>query len=266
MKRIVPGLLIAGFWFLLLLKGSVLLFSIVMAVLAFAGGDEYVRMVSGKEQKGIERLFLDFVLVIPVVGISIFPQLTVLPLFIIASFFILSGYFFIKYKFLEDSYLLFCRLVFGLVFIGLLGAHLVLIRYLPEGGSWLIVVSAITASSDSGAYFVGRRIGKHKLCPSISPNKTIEGALGGVGAGLLGAMFFAFLLLPVVHWSFLMLSAVFISGVGIAGDLTESIIKRGTGAKDSGTCLAGHGGILDRVDSLLFAAPVIYYLIVFSGV
>lgn len=266
MKRIVPGLFIAGFWLLLLLKGSVLLFGIVVVVVVLVGCDEYVRMVSGGEQKTTERLFLNFTLAIPVVGVCIFPQISALPLFTILSFFILTGYFFTKYKFFEDSYLRFCRLVFGLIYVGLLGSHLVLIRYLPEGGAWLVVVSAITACSDSGAYFVGRAIGKHRLCPSISPNKTIEGALGGVVAALIGAVFFASVLLPVVNWPFLFFSTILLSGVGIAGDLTESIVKRGTGTKDSGKCLAGHGGVLDRVDSLLFAAPVLYYLIVLSGI
>lgn len=266
MKRTVPGLFIAGFWLFLLLKGSILLFSIVVIIVVLAGSDEYVKMATGGEEQGFERFFLDLVVAVPVVGICIFPQIAALPLFILVSFLLLTGYFLIKSKFFEDSYLRFCRLVFGLIYIGLLGSYLVLLRHLPEGGVWLIVVSAITACSDSGAYFIGRAFGKHKLCPSISPNKTIEGALGGAGAGLSGAILFAFLLLPGVHWPFLMLSAVLISGVGIAGDLTESIVKRGTGTKDSGTCLAGHGGILDRIDSLLFAAPVIYYLIIFSGV
>jgi len=266
MKRIVPGLFIAGFWLLLLLKGSVLLFSIVVVVVVLVGCDEYVRMASGEEQKTSERLFLSFTLAIPVAGVCIFPQITVLPLFTILSFFILTGYFFTKYSFFEDNYLRFCRLVFGLIYVGLLGSHLVLLRYLPDGGAWLVVVSAITACSDSGAYFVGRAIGKHKLCPSISPNKTIEGALGGVVAALLGVVLFASVLLPVVNWPFLLFSTILLSGVGIAGDLTESIVKRGTGTKDSGKCLAGHGGVLDRVDSLLFAAPVLYYLIVLSGV
>ena len=266
MKRIVPGLLLAGFWLLLLLKGSILLFSVVILIVVFAGCDEYVRMVSGKEENGGERYLLDFILAIPVIGVCIFPQVSVLPVFLLISFFVLTGYFIIKYQFLEDSYLYFCRLAFGLIYIGLLGAHIVLLRYLPEGGAWLIIVSTITACSDSGAYFIGRAIGKHKLCPHISPNKTIEGALGGIVAGILGAILFAFLLLPDIYWLFLVFSSLLIAVVGIAGDLTESIVKRGTGTKDSGKCLAGHGGILDRVDSLLFAGPVLYYLIIFLGV
>jgi phosphatidate cytidylyltransferase len=72
--------------------------------------------------------------------------------------------------------------------------------------------------------------------------------------------------LPAVNWWFLIGTAVFLAGVGIAGDLTESIIKRGTATKDSGRCLAGHGGILDRVDSLLFVGPALYYLLAFPGV
>ena len=266
MKRIVPGLLLAGFWLLLLLKGSILLFSVVIMLVVCVGCDEYVRMASGEGENRVERYFLDFVLAIPVLGICLFPQVSALPFFILISFFVLTGYFIVRYQFLEDSYLHFCRLAFGLIYIGLLGAHLVLLRYLPDGGGWLIIVSAITACSDSGAYFVGRAIGKHKLCSHVSPNKTIEGALGGISAGILGAVFFAFLLLPDIHWLFLVFSSLLIAGVGIAGDLTESIVKRGTGTKDSGKCLAGHGGILDRVDSLLFAGPVLYYLIIFSGV
>lgn len=266
MKRIVPGLLLAGFWLLLLLKGSVLLFSAVILIVVCVGCDEYVRMASGEEKNSLGRYFLDFVLAIPVIGICFYPQISILPFFLLISFFLLTAYFIVRYQFIEDSYLRFCRLAFGLIYIGLLGAHLVLLRYLPDGGIWLIIVSAITACSDSGAYFVGRAIGKHKLCPHISPNKTIEGALGGIGAGILGAVFFAFLLLSANNWYFLLLSALLIAGIGIAGDLTESIVKRGTGTKDSGRCLAGHGGILDRVDSLLFAGPVLYYLIIFSGV
>jgi len=266
MKRIVPGLFIAGFWLLLLLKGSILLFNIVVIFVVLIGCDEYVRMAAGEVTNRIERWLIDSILAMPVVAVCIFPQISLLPLFTLISFFSLSGYFIIKYQYIEDSYLRFCRLVFGLAYIGLLGAHVILLRHLPEGSSWLIIVTAITAGSDSGAYFVGRAIGKHKLSPHISPNKTIEGALGGICAGLLGAVFFALLLLPAIHWFFLIFSTILVTCVGITGDLTESIIKRGTGTKDSGTVLAGHGGILDRVDSLLFAAPVLYYFLVFTGV
>jgi phosphatidate cytidylyltransferase len=110
---------------------------------------------------------------------------------------------------------------------------------------------------------VGRTWGRRKLCPDISPNKTLEGAAGGVIAGTLGGLLFSLLLLPSVNVVFIIVAAVILTVTGIIGDLTESIVKRGTGTKDSGKCLGGHGGILDRVDSLLFVGPLFYYLLVF---
>lgn len=262
MNRIVPGLLIAGFWFLLLLKGSILLFCVVIIPLVLVAADEYVKMADEREKPIHERLLLNVLLAVPVLFTSLSPQVSTLLGSLVASFLALTCYFLYHYKNLADkTYGLFCRLVFGVFYIGALGAYLVLLRSLPEGASWLIIASAITASSDSGAYFVGKALGKRKLCPNISPNKTVEGALGGVCAGLAAAILFGLLLLPDFNWFFLIGAAIFLTLVGIAGDLTESIIKRGTGTKDSGSCLAGHGGILDRVDSLLFVCPVLYYLL-----
>ncbi len=264
MKRIVPGLLIAGCWLLLLLKGSFLLFCLIIVLIVFLAADEYLKMVDSREISFFERSFLNVTLIFPVIFICVIPDISRLPLAAVASFFILTCYFLYRYKDIEDAYNLFCRLVFGTIYIGALGAHFVLLRYLPEGASWLIIVSAITASSDSCAYFIGRAMGKRKLCPNISPNKTVAGAVGGLGGGVFAALVFALFLLPGCNWFFLIGSAVLLTIVGAVGDLTESIIKRGTGAKDSGYILAGHGGILDRVDSLLFAVPVLYYLLIFT--
>lgn len=261
MKRVVPGLLIAGFWLLLLLKGSPLLFCVVAVLIVAVAADEYLRMADERSTHFVERWMLNFCLAAPVAFTCLRPQVNVLPPALLFSFFALTCYFLYRYRDLSESYNLFCRLVFGIFYIGFLGAHMVLLRFIPEGSSWLIIGTAITACSDTGAYFVGRNFGKHKLCPNISPNKTIEGAVGGVVAGLAAAMVFALILRPQFNWIFLIAAAVFLSVIGILGDLTESIVKRGTGTKDSGTLLAGHGGILDRVDSLLFVGPVLYYLL-----
>jgi phosphatidate cytidylyltransferase len=152
----------------------------------------------------------------------------------------------------------------GIFYIGFLASHLVLIRQLPDGGAWLIILSAITAGSDSGAYYCGRAIGRTKLSPNISPKKTVEGVAGGLVAGIALSSLFAWMLLPSVNWLFLLPVAALLTGAGICGDLTESVIKRGTDTKDSGTILAGHGGVLDRIDSLLFAGPMLYYLLVLT--
>ena len=152
----------------------------------------------------------------------------------------------------------------GIVYIGFLTSHLVLIRGLPDGAAWLVILSAITAGSDSGAYYCGRAFGRKKLSPNVSPKKTVEGAIGGLVVGVAFSAFFAWLLLPVVNWLFLISVSSLLTGAGILGDLTESVMKRGTDTKDSGRILAGHGGVLDRIDSLLFAGPLLYYLLVLA--
>jgi phosphatidate cytidylyltransferase len=131
---------------------------------------------------------------------------------------------------------------------------------LPNGASWLLVTLAIAFGSDTVAYFFGRFLGRRKLYPAVSPKKTIEGALGGLLGGILATTVLGALWLipelPLVHAVIL---GVCGSAVGQMGDLFESMLKRGYGVKDSGNLLPGHGGMLDRVDALLFVAPVVYY-------
>jgi phosphatidate cytidylyltransferase len=128
---------------------------------------------------------------------------------------------------------------------------------LPAGVCLVVMVLAIIWGMDTFAYAVGRTLGRHKLCPSISPGKTVEGALGGfLAAALIGGAFAYWLILPSYHG--LMLGAL-LGIVGQAGDLFESKLKRLAGVKDSGAILPGHGGALDRFDSLLFCAPVAYF-------
>ncbi len=265
MKRIVPGILLAAFWLILLLKGSILLFNTVVCVMLFIGCDEYLKMAAGRELETFTKWFLDSILFLPVLGVSLFPGAESLAVTIFSSFFLLTFFVISRYRFLHDSYQLYSRLIFGLIYIGFLGAHLVLLRQLDNGASWLIIVTSITACSDSGAYFIGGAVGKRRMSPHISPNKTVEGAAGGLFLAVCGGLFFSWLLLPEKNYLFIAAAALVVGGVGIAGDLAESIIKRGTNTKDSGTLLAGHGGILDRIDSLLFAVPAMYYFLVFTG-
>ena len=112
---------------------------------------------------------------------------------------------------------------------------------------------------DTGAYYVGRAIGKHKLAPKISPGKTWEGVAGGIVIGLAFATLAHFWFFPELPLKWTLPLAAVMVVLGILGDLTESAIKRGAGAKDAAKILPGHGGILDRLDSLLFNAPLLYY-------
>jgi len=123
---------------------------------------------------------------------------------------------------------------------------------------------AVVFGTDTGAYYVGKALGRHKLAPKISPGKTVEGALGGTFLGVvLGCLWgYYFLMVP---FRVLIPLCAGLSIVGQIGDLLESMIKRACGVKDSGRLLPGHGGLLDRVDALIFAAPVLYWFLVFAS-
>jgi len=137
-----------------------------------------------------------------------------------------------------------------------------LIRILVgENGRYFVLVPfTIAFLSDAGAYFIGMKFGRHKLAPVVSPNKTIEGVLGGVGFALVGMLIYALILGPVlkfrVNYGAAVLYALLGSGVDVMGDLCFSVVKRQTGIKDYGNLLPGHGGFLDRFDSLVLVAPL----------
>ena len=160
--------------------------------------------------------------------------------------------------------------ILGVLYVVLLGGHLVAVRTGFDqtlSAHLLSFFFLVIMGSDTGAYYVGRAFGKHKLAPSISPGKTWEGVVGGLVASLLMATiahYWFFRELPL-KWALPL--AVTMSGIGLFGDLAESALKRGAGAKDAANILPGHGGLLDRLDSLLFNAPVIYYFgrIYFTG-
>lgn len=147
----------------------------------------------------------------------------------------------------------------GVLYLGWLGSRFVMLRALPNGLYWLALAFVSTWITDSGAYFVGRRWGRRKLAPRLSPKKTWEGAVGGWLIGVL--------LTPLVAW-LMGLSPWHGLGIGILaatlapfGDLAESMFKRQASAKDSSNLIPGHGGMLDRIDSLLFVVPAAYYYV-----
>ena len=146
----------------------------------------------------------------------------------------------------------------GVHYVALLLTPLALLKRLPQGSDWIFLVLTITWLSDTGAYFSGRALGRHKLYPAISPGKSIEGAIGGlcssVGAAVLAHLWY----MPQLGWRDAVLIAVIGGALGQAGDLVESMVKRGYGVKDSGWIIPGHGGLLDRIDALLFSAPFVY--------
>ncbi len=155
----------------------------------------------------------------------------------------------------------------GIIYIGWMLSHLVALRGLELGRNWVFFVLFVTWASDTAAFFIGRKLGKHKLAPNISPGKTWEGTIGGICAAIaMSALFFTPtpFQLPLVYWQAIPLS-IAVSILGQLGDLVESLLKRNMGAKDSGRLMPGHGGLLDRMDSIIFAGVVVYYFASFAG-
>lgn len=156
----------------------------------------------------------------------------------------------------------------GILYFGWIGAYLISLRELPEGQWWVLMVLPAVWLADSGAYFIGRAIGKHKMSPRLSPKKSWEGYLGGVLFGALGTALLAMLLSlwtgPVSDITPLRgaIMGLIIAILTPLGDLGESMIKRQVGVKDSSNLLPGHGGAFDRIDSWLWAGVIGYYLIV----
>ena len=151
-------------------------------------------------------------------------------------------------------------LCLGWLYIPLLLGHLVLLRGLPDGQAWIFLTLLVIMSCDTAAYFVGSNFGKRKLYPLVSPNKSVEGGLGGLVGSVLAVLLASVTFLPKIGLLDGILIGLLLGVLGQLGDLFESLLKRACRVKDSGTLIPGHGGILDRLDSLLFAFPLAYYL------
>ena len=149
----------------------------------------------------------------------------------------------------------------GVLYVGFFMPHTILMRELPggHGAHWLLFTIAAVFGSDTGGYFAGRSFGRRPLLPAVSPKKTVEGAIGGLGGAALAALLMHVLLHPTHGAGEAIGLGVMLSVLAQFGDLCESALKRAFGAKDSGWIIPGHGGILDRLDSLLFPFVFTYY-------
>lgn len=154
--------------------------------------------------------------------------------------------------------------VLGTVWLGGFPAAYAWTRALPGGEHWVLLSVVATATGDTAAYAAGRRFGKRRLAPALSPNKTVEGAVAGLlASAAFGGLYAAYFLPPVPAW-FAVGASGAVGAAGQAGDLVESLLKRAAGVKDSGALLPGHGGLFDRADAALAAAPAVYLLAALS--
>ena len=151
----------------------------------------------------------------------------------------------------------------GILYVGWLLSYLVALRGMDSGRNWVFFALFITFASDIAAFFIGRAWGKHRLAPHISPGKTWEGTIGGIFGAILVSLLFVIpspFSLPLSYGQAILLGLL-VSIFGQLGDLVESLLKRNTGVKESGKLIPGHGGILDRIDSVVLAGIVVYYYV-----
>lgn len=187
-----------------------------------------------------------------------------IPVMLLLIMLLMTGYVFRFPKYSTEQVM---AVFFGVFYVGIMMSYVYQLRMLRGGGYLVMLIFLSSWGCDTMAYCTGMLIGKHKMSPVLSPKKTIEGAVGGVlGAVLLGFLYGLF----VKHYSYLGVEVVrqfpIVCGVGallsMIGDLAASAIKRNHDVKDYGTLIPGHGGILDRFDSMIFVAPIIYYLMI----
>lgn len=266
LKRVVTALVLVGvFLTLLWIPALAIGFYGFVLLMAGIGLSEYVGLLKHKK---IENLTNPLVLGFLIMAIASGRSVELLNASTLVAAII--GVFLLIIK-SNASVASLCGLVIGFVYIPWTALHVNLLYDIPAAGPGLVTAMAVAvALTDVGAYFVGKSIGAHKLAPVVSPNKTWEGAIGGfvvagLGMAVLHQLVHAFEWQSYPAWSIVEYIAVgaVLSIASQIGDLAQSALKRDAGVKDSGNIFPGHGGVLDRFDGFLFAAPVLYYTSIF---
>ncbi len=256
-KRWITGIIAAPLLIAIILYGSFLLFSMVIALLIAGGVFEYNSMVfKGKYWwEKTEGLVIAFLIPLSAYlgGLQLMFATVTFSFIVVFLLFLLRA----KDGLAELASL--TRVVFGFMYIPLLISYIILLRCSENGVTWVFFVIIAAFAGDISAFYAGKSLGKTKLIPVISAGKTVEGAIGSIVGTVLVCLLFKVLFfhdLSIVHAIILGFMG---SIVGQLGDLCESALKRTSMVKDSGFFLPGHGGILDRLDSLIFMIPFIYY-------
>jgi len=261
LQRWLTGIVLAVILLLIIIFGPLELITAVIMLAIIVGMGEYNSIVFGQGflKEKIEGLLI--AILIPAAAFLGDPQW----LMAILAFGAMAVFMIFLWKVNEKNFdfSAVTKVIFGMVYIPLLTSHFILLRKLDSGMLWILLVLVIAIIGDTVALYVGKSLGRRKLIPLVSPGKTIEGTIGLIVGATLAACLFGYFFLPgisVMH--FLILGSIG-SIIGQLGDLSESAIKRNYGKKDASSLLPGHGGLMDRMDSLIFVAPFVYYYRIF---
>jgi phosphatidate cytidylyltransferase len=236
-------------------------FTVLVAIAGVAAAVEFYRMVDTSRVPPLTGFGIVWVLLFI---ISPHFDYSFLASLLLTSAVVLSLIWLVLRRQREATFIGWAWTMAGILYIGWLLSYLVALRGLDDGRNWLLLALFATFGSDTAAFFVGRALGRHRLAPQISPGKTWEGFIGGILGAIVISLLFTLipaLRLPIGYGRAIILG-VLISIMGQLGDLVESLLKRNMGVKDSGRLMPGHGGVLDRMDSVVFTGIVVYYYVI----
>jgi phosphatidate cytidylyltransferase len=241
---------------LFILKGTAVQFSFLIIVLSLLGLYEFCQMALPGKKLESALVIISGVPVCLAVWTNDFTWLLLAITLAVLGFSLVSLF---RIRDIRQSAGEVALVFLGVLYIPLLLSHLGLVRGLPFGIEWIFLLLVIVMSGDTAAYYTGSTMGKRKLYPVVSPNKSVEGSLGGLAGSILGAFIARGTFFPELSVFDCFAVALLLGCLGQLGDLFESMLKRSFGVKDSGKLIPGHGGILDRLDSILFAAPAAFF-------
>lgn len=256
-KRWVTGIVAVPILFAVIYFGTEAVFAGFILLVTAVAVLEYNRLVYGETGVALQRALMGFGLLAPLAAAFAGPA-ALLAVSVVSTVVVFILYLFgVRDGELDLDPL--ARYALGYLYLPLMLSHFILLRGGDRGVHWIFFVIVLAFSGDIAAFYVGRTFGKRKLMPHVSPGKTVEGLLGLAAGSVAGCLVYRHFLLTEVPAGHIALIALAGGVIGQLGDLFESLIKRASGAKDSGTILPGHGGILDRLDCLLFIVPWVYY-------
>ena len=238
-------------------------FTLLIAAAALAGTYEFYHMANFNRREPL--IYLGLLWALALVLSPHYRSPDVLPIVITATT-LISLIWLLCRPSKEGAFRNWAWTIVGALYVGWMLSYWLNLRGLEDGRNWVYLAMLTTFANDTGAFFIGRARGKHKLAPAISAAKTWEGAIGGLVCAILGAMVIATVLNLISPFTFrywqIILLGLLVGLFAQLGDLVESLLKRNMGVKESGNLLPGHGGILDRFDSLIFVGAVVYYYVI----
>jgi phosphatidate cytidylyltransferase len=260
-KRLVSAFCILPPLIFLVRYGSSVLFLLLLTIIVGVGLIEFYRMIAAKELPCWQWLGVAFGLILPL-AFYLGGEATQAVVAAVVILTLMTGLF--VQQDLATSVQSAAFTLLGVFYVGWLLSYLILLRLLSAGPFYIFYIFGVVWLGDAVAMYVGKCLGQHKLAPIVSPGKTIEGAVGGICGSLCGAALGGFWFLEHLTLTQLLTIGGILAVLGQVGDLSESLLKRSVGIKDSGVLIPGHGGILDKVDGILFGAPALYYYVLYG--